>query len=110
MERACLMGALRLGGRFQFCASFHSEPVTPSFNLVQERENQRSSGNLQDRLFATLELDIHPKLVQSHSIGRHSHCDVGSRHASSARLTLIGEEENELKRSIMEGIAQRPIL
>lgn len=56
-----------------------------------------------------LELDIHPKLVQYIKLAAEQ-AGIGSETVRAPRLTLVGEERNEILKIIDDGIASRPAL
>ncbi|MGN6246839.1 MAG: dihydrodipicolinate synthase family protein [Ginsengibacter sp.] len=56
-----------------------------------------------------LELDIHPKLVQYIKLAAEQ-VGIGSEAVRAPRLTLEGEERNEILKIINDGIASRPAL
>ena len=56
-----------------------------------------------------LELDIHPKLVQYIKLAE-TQAGIGSENVRAPRLTLIGEERNDVLKVINDGIATRPVL
>ena len=56
-----------------------------------------------------LELDIHPKLVQYIKLAE-TQAGIGSENVRAPRLTLIGEEREQVLKTINDGIAARPIL
>lgn len=56
-----------------------------------------------------LELDIHPKLVQYIKLAE-AQVGIGSEYVRAPRLTLIGEEREQILKVINDGIAKRPIL
>jgi 1-pyrroline-4-hydroxy-2-carboxylate deaminase len=56
-----------------------------------------------------LELDIHPKLVQYIKLAE-AQVGLGSEYVRAPRLTLVGEEREQVLKVINEGIATRPVL
>jgi 4-hydroxy-tetrahydrodipicolinate synthase len=56
-----------------------------------------------------LELDIHPKLVQYIKLAA-TQTGIGSEYVRAPRLTLAGEEREEVLKIINKGIAVRPML
>lgn len=56
-----------------------------------------------------LELDIHPKLVQYIKLAEAEE-GIGSEHVRPPRLTLVGEEREQVLKVIREGIKSRPYL
>ena len=56
-----------------------------------------------------LELDIHPKLVQYIKLAE-KQTGIGSELVRSPRLTLVGEERENVLKVINDGIATRPVL
>ncbi|HWK07125.1 MAG TPA: dihydrodipicolinate synthase family protein [Puia sp.] len=56
-----------------------------------------------------LELDIHPKLVQYIKLAEAA-TGLGSEYVRAPRLTLIGEEREQVLKVITEGLAKRPKL
>ncbi|HEU5051622.1 MAG TPA: dihydrodipicolinate synthase family protein [Hanamia sp.] len=56
-----------------------------------------------------LELDIHPKLVQYIKLAA-KQSGIGNETVRPPRLTLVGEERNEILKIIDDGIASRPAL
>ncbi len=56
-----------------------------------------------------LELDLHPKLVQYIKLAE-SMTGIGSEYVRAPRLTLTGEERNQVEAIIRQGLNQRPQL
>jgi dihydrodipicolinate synthase/N-acetylneuraminate lyase len=56
-----------------------------------------------------LELDIHPKLVQYIKLAE-AETGLGTEYVRAPRLTLIGEEREQILQIIRQGIATRPVL
>lgn len=56
-----------------------------------------------------LELDIHPKLVQYIKLAEVA-TDLGTEHVRPPRLSLIGEEREQIEKIIQDGLANRPDL
>ena len=56
-----------------------------------------------------LELDIHPKLVQYIKLAA-TEAGIGSEYVRAPRLTLIGEERDQVLGIIRNGISKRPVL
>ncbi len=56
-----------------------------------------------------LELDIHPKLVQYIKLAA-TQTGIGSEYVRAPRLTLAGEEREQVLKIINKGIAVRPML
>jgi 4-hydroxy-tetrahydrodipicolinate synthase len=56
-----------------------------------------------------LELDIHAKLVQYIKLAE-TQAGIGSEYVRAPRLTLIGEERQQVLNTINKGIASRPAL
>lgn len=56
-----------------------------------------------------LELDIHPKLVQYIKLAE-AQAGIGSENVRAPRLTLIGEEREQVLKIINDGISSRPSL
>lgn len=56
-----------------------------------------------------LELDIHPKLVQYIKLAEQE-AGIGSEHVRKPRLTLVGEEREQVLKIIRTGISNRPKL
>ncbi|MDZ4795767.1 MAG: dihydrodipicolinate synthase family protein [Bacteroidota bacterium] len=56
-----------------------------------------------------LELDIHPKLVQYIKLAE-AQVGIGSEYVRAPRLTLIGEEREQILKIINDGIATRPVI
>jgi dihydrodipicolinate synthase/N-acetylneuraminate lyase len=56
-----------------------------------------------------LELDIHPKLVQYIKLAEQQ-TGIGSEHVRPPRLTLAGEEREQILKVINDGIKSRPII
>lgn len=56
-----------------------------------------------------LELDIHPKLVQYIKLAEQE-AGIGTEHVRAPRLTLVGEEREQILKIIREGIKTRPNL
>jgi len=56
-----------------------------------------------------LELDIHPKLVQYIKLAETA-TGLGTEYVRAPRLTLIGEEREQVLRTIMDSLANRPVL
>lgn len=54
-----------------------------------------------------LELDIHPKLVQYIKLAE-TQAGIGSEYVRAPRLTLVGDERNQVLATIHKGIATRP--
>lgn len=54
-----------------------------------------------------LELDIHPKLVQYIKLAE-TQAGIGSEYVRAPRLTLVGDERNQVLATINKGIATRP--
>jgi len=54
-----------------------------------------------------LELDIHPKLVQYIKLAE-AQVGLGAEYVRAPRLTLVGEEREQVLKIIKEGIASRP--
>jgi 4-hydroxy-tetrahydrodipicolinate synthase len=54
-----------------------------------------------------LELDIHPKLVQYIKLAE-TQAGIGSENVRAPRLTLIGEEREQVLKIINDGISTRP--
>lgn len=56
-----------------------------------------------------LELDIHPKLVQYIKLAEQE-AGIGTEHVRAPRLTLVGEEREQILKVIRDGIKSRPKL
>lgn len=56
-----------------------------------------------------LELDIHPKLVQYIKLAEQE-AGIGSEHVRAPRLTLVGQERDQILKIIRDGIKARPKL
>lgn len=56
-----------------------------------------------------LELDIHPKLVQYIKLAEQQ-AGIGSEHVRPPRLTLAGEEREQILKVINDGIKSRPVI
>jgi 4-hydroxy-tetrahydrodipicolinate synthase len=102
MEELCLGADGWVAG---LVCAFPKETVA-IYNLVK-------AGNLEDAakiyrwFMPLLELDIHPKLVQYIKLAE-TQMGIGSEFVRAPRLSLIGEEREDILRIIDEGIANKP--
>jgi 1-pyrroline-4-hydroxy-2-carboxylate deaminase len=75
--------------------------------------NHAKSGNIEAAtkiyrwFMPLLELDIHPKLVQYIKLAAQE-TGIGSEYVRAPRLTLVGEEREQVLKIIRQGIATRP--
>jgi 1-pyrroline-4-hydroxy-2-carboxylate deaminase len=78
------------------------------YNLVKEGKLAEAT-SIYRWFMPLLELDIHPKLVQYIKLAE-AETGLGSEYVRAPRLTLIGEERENILKIIKEGIANRPKL
>ena len=104
MEELCLGGDGWVAG---LVCAFPKETVA-IYNLVK-------AGRIADAtkiyrwFMPLLELDIHPKLVQYIKLAE-TQAGIGSEDVRAPRLTLIGEEREQVLKIINDGISSRPTL
>ncbi len=88
------------------CA-FPKETVT-IFNLVKAGRIEEAT-KIYRWFMPLLELDIHPKLVQYIKLAE-MQAGIGSETVRAPRLTLVGQEREDVLKIINDGIASRPSL
>ena len=78
------------------------------FNLVKAGKIEEAT-KIYRWFMPLLELDIHPKLVQYIKLAE-TQAGIGSETVRPPRLTLIGQEREDVLKIINDGIATRPVL
>ena len=78
------------------------------FNLVKAGKIEEAT-KIYRWFMPLLELDIHPKLVQYIKLAE-TQAGIGSETVRPPRLTLVGQEREDVLKIINEGIATRPVL
>ncbi len=78
------------------------------FNLVKAGKIEEAT-KIYRWFMPLLELDIHPKLVQYIKLAE-TQAGIGSETVRPPRLTLVGQEREDVLKIINEGIATRPAL
>ncbi|GAB3649453.1 dihydrodipicolinate synthase family protein [Echinicola sediminis] len=78
------------------------------FDLIKERRVDEAIA-IYRWFLPLLELDIHPKLVQYIKLAE-TMAGIGTEHVRAPRLTLIGEERENIVQIIQEGLENRPQL
>ena len=78
------------------------------FNLVKAGKIEEAT-KIYRWFMPLLELDIHPKLVQYIKLAE-TQAGIGSETVRPPRLTLVGQEREDVLKIINDGIATRPVL
>ena len=104
MEELCLGADGWVAG---LVCAFPAETVA-IFNLVKAGRLAEATA-IYRWFMPLLELDIHPKLVQYIKLAE-TQAGIGSENVRAPRLTLIGEEREQVLKIINDGISARPIL
>ena len=104
MEELCLGADGWVAG---LVCAFPAETVA-IFNLVKAGRLTEATA-IYRWFMPLLELDIHPKLVQYIKLAE-TQAGIGSENVRAPRLTLIGEEREQVLKIINDGISARPIL
>ena len=104
MEELCLGADGWVAG---LVCAFPAETVA-IFNLVKAGRLTEAT-SIYRWFMPLLELDIHPKLVQYIKLAE-TQAGIGSENVRAPRLTLIGEEREQVLKIINDGISARPIL
>ena len=86
----------------------HPKETVAIFNLVKAGKIEEAT-KIYRWFMPLLELDIHPKLVQYIKLAE-TQAGIGSETVRPPRLTLIGQEREDVLKIINEGIATRPVL
>ena len=102
MEELCLGADGWVAG---LVCAFPKETVT-IFNLVKAG-NIAAATKIYRWFMPLLELDIHPKLVQYIKLAE-TQVGIGSEFVRAPRLTLVGNEREDVLKVINDGIAARP--
>jgi 4-hydroxy-tetrahydrodipicolinate synthase len=87
--------------------AFPSETVA-IYKLVKEG-NIEEATKIYRWFMPLLELDIHPKLVQYIKLAQ-AQAGAGSEYVRAPRLTLSGEEREQILKIIQAGIKSRPVI
>ena len=104
MEELCLGADGWVAG---LVCAFPAETVA-IFNLVKAGRLAEATA-IYRWFMPLLELDIHPKLVQYIKLAE-TQAGIGSENVRAPRLTLIGDEREQVLKIINDGISARPIL
>ncbi len=104
MEELCLGADGWVAG---LVCAFPNETVA-IFNLVKAGKLAEAT-KIYRWFIPLLELDIHPKLVQYIKLAE-TQVGIGSETVRAPRLTLIGQEREDVLKIINDGIATRPVL
>lgn len=104
MEELCLGADGWVAG---LVCAFPKETVA-IFNLVQDGKIAAAT-KIYRWFMPLLELDIHPKLVQYIKLAE-AQVGIGSETVRAPRLTLTGQEREDILKVINDGIATRPAL
>ena len=104
MEELCLGADGWVAG---LVCAFPKETVA-IFNLVKSGKIEEAT-KIYRWFMPLLELDIHPKLVQYIKLAE-TQAGIGSETVRAPRLTLIGQEREDILKIINDGIATRPSL
>jgi dihydrodipicolinate synthase/N-acetylneuraminate lyase len=78
------------------------------YNYIQEKNFEKAL-EIYRWFMPLLELDIHPKLVQYIKLAE-TQAGIGSEFVRAPRLTLVGEERENILQIINDGISKRPSL
>jgi len=104
MEELCLGADGWVAG---LVCAFPKETVA-IYNLVKAGKIEEAT-KIYRWFMPLLELDIHPKLVQYIKLAE-TQAGIGSENVRPPRLTLIGQEREEILKIINDGITTRPKL
>jgi 4-hydroxy-tetrahydrodipicolinate synthase len=104
MEELCLGADGWVAG---LVCAFPKETVA-IFNLVKAGKIEEAT-KIYRWFMPLLELDIHPKLVQYIKLAE-TQVGIGSETVRAPRLSLIGQERENILKIINDGIATRPML
>jgi len=104
MEELCLGADGWVAG---LVCAFPAETVA-IYNLVKAGKIAEAA-SIYRWFMPLLELDIHPKLVQYIKLAE-TQAGIGSEFVRAPRLTLVGEERENVLKIINEGIAGRPMI
>jgi dihydrodipicolinate synthase/N-acetylneuraminate lyase len=104
MEELCLGADGWVGGLVD---AFPRETVA-IYNLVKAKKFDEAA-EIYRWFMPLLELDIHPKLVQYIKLAA-TQTGLGSEFVRAPRLTLAGEEREQVLKVINRGIARKPVL
>ncbi len=104
MEELCLGADGWVAG---LVCAFPKETVA-IYNLVKSGKIDEAT-KIYRWFIPLLELDIHPKLVQYIKLAE-TQVGIGSETVRAPRLTLVGQEREDVLKIINHGIATRPVL
>jgi len=104
MEELCLGADGWVAG---LVCAFPAETVA-IYNLVKAGKIAEAA-KIYRWFMPLLELDIHPKLVQYIKLAE-TRAGIGSEFVRAPRLTLVGQEREDVLKIINDGIAARPIV
>ena len=102
MEELCLGADGWVAG---LVCAFPNETVA-IYNLVKAGKIEEAT-KIYRWFMPLLELDIHPKLVQYIKLAE-TQAGIGSENVRAPRLTLVGQEREDVLKIINDGIATRP--
>ena len=104
MEELCLGADGWVAG---LVCAFPAETVA-IYNLVKAGKINEAA-KIYRWFMPLLELDIHPKLVQYIKLAE-TQAGIGSEHVRAPRLTLVGQEREDVLKIINDGIANCPVV